>query len=166
MTLTTPLEHDNMDDPRLDNPLLDHLGLKLVLWDVGCCEFELAIGARHLNRQSSLHGGVVATLLDAACGYAGLLTAPNTPPGNAWTVMLTISYLDKTTRGKIRAVGQVTRSARSLFFSMGKLLTSACDGAGHVQTGERRSRADKLKRIIPTGLLPILKEIRYASPCT
>jgi uncharacterized protein (TIGR00369 family) len=106
MTLTTPLEHDNMDDPRLDNPSLDHLGLKLVLWDIGCCEFELAIAARHLNRQSSLHGGVVATLLDAACGYAGLITAPNTTPGNAWTVMLTISYLDKTAKGKIRQLAR------------------------------------------------------------
>src|ERR1700736_2597574 len=37
--------------------------------------------------------------------------------------MLTISYLDKTARGKIRAVGQVTRSGRSLYFSTGKLLT-------------------------------------------
>jgi uncharacterized protein (TIGR00369 family) len=123
MTLTTPAEHENTHDPRLSNPLLDHLGLKLVLWDIGRCEFELAIGARHLNRQSSLHGGVVATLLDAACGYAGLITAPNTTPANAWTVMLTISYLDKTAKGTIRAVGQVTRSARSLFLSTGKLLT-------------------------------------------
>jgi uncharacterized protein (TIGR00369 family) len=123
MTLTTPVEHENTDDPKLGNPLLDHLGLKLVLWDIGRCEFELAISARHLNRQSSLHGGVVATLLDAACGYAGLIATPNAKPGNAWTVMLTISYLDKTARGKIRAVGQVTRSGRSLYFSTGKLLT-------------------------------------------
>jgi uncharacterized protein (TIGR00369 family) len=123
MTPATPVEHEDMDDPRLGNPLLAHLGLKLVLWDIGRCEFELAIGAHHRNRQSSLHGGVVATLLDAACGYAGLITAPDTVPSNAWTVMLTISYLDKTARGKIRAVGQVTRSARSLYFSMGKLLT-------------------------------------------
>jgi uncharacterized protein (TIGR00369 family) len=136
--------------------LLDNLGLKLVLWDIGRCEFELAIGARHINRQSSLHGGVVATLLDAACGYAGLITAPNTTPGNAWTVMLTISYLDKTAKGKIRAVGQVTRSARSLFFLDGKAADgrwpSARDGAGHVQAGERcRRPADKLNRMILAG---------------
>jgi uncharacterized protein (TIGR00369 family) len=122
MTLTTPVEHENTDGPRLGNPLLDHLGLKLVLWDIGRCEFELAISARHLNRQSSLHGGVVATLLDAACGYAGLITTPNAKTDNAWTVMLTISH-DKTARGKIRAAGQVTRSGRSLYFSTGKLLT-------------------------------------------
>ena len=123
MTLTIPIKHEKTDDPKLGNPLLDHLGLKLVLWDIGRCEFELAISARHLNRQSSLHGGVVATLLDAACGYAGLIATPNAKPGNAWTVMLTISYLDKTARGKIRAVGQVTRSGRNLYFSTGKLLT-------------------------------------------
>jgi uncharacterized protein (TIGR00369 family) len=123
MTLTIPIKHEKTDDPRLGNPVLDHLGLKLVLWDIGRCEFELVIRARHSNRQSSLHGGVVATLLDAACGYAGHITAPNAEPGNAWTVMLTISYLGKTAKGKIRAVGQVTRSGRNLYFSTGKLLT-------------------------------------------
>ena len=87
MTLTIPIKHEKTDDPRLGNPLLDHLGLKLVLWDIERCEFELVIRARHLTRQSSLHGGVVATLLDAACGYAGLITAPNAEPGNAWTVL-------------------------------------------------------------------------------
>src|ERR1700688_70453 len=123
MTLTIPIKHEKTDDPKLGNPLLDHLGLKLVLWDIGRCEFELVIRARHLNRQSSLHGGVVATLLDAACGYAGLITAPNAEPGNAWTIMLTISYLGKTAKGEIRAVGQVTRSGRSVYLSTGKLPT-------------------------------------------
>ena len=171
MTLTIPIKHEKTDDPKLGNPLLDHLGLKLVLWDIGRCEFELAISARHLNRQSSLHGGVVATLLDAACGYAGLIATPNAKPGNAWTVMLTISYLDKTARGKIRGSwpGHAVRS-RSVFLD-GKAAdgrwSSARDSAGHLQTGERwRRPADKLNRVIAPDLVPILKEIRHAPSCT
>jgi uncharacterized protein (TIGR00369 family) len=123
MNLKASAEHENMRDPQLNNPLLDYLGVKLVLWDVGHCDFELGISARHLNRQSNLHGGVAATLLDAACGYAGLITTPDTEPGNASTVMLTISYLDKVASGRIRAVGRVTRRGRSLYFSAGELLT-------------------------------------------
>jgi uncharacterized protein (TIGR00369 family) len=113
----------SMNSPPLDNPMLSYLGVKLVAWDVGCCEFELVIGAHHLNRRSSLQGGVVATLLDAACGYAGLITSANAEPGNASTVMLTISYLDKVASGRVRATGQVTRSGHSLYFSAGELLS-------------------------------------------
>jgi uncharacterized protein (TIGR00369 family) len=123
MNLAASEQYESTGGLRLDNPMLNHLGVKLVLWDVGRCEFELAIGAHHLNRQSNLQGGVVATLLDAACGYAGLITSPDAEPGNASTVMLTISYLDKAASGRVRAVGRVTRSGRSLYFSDGELLT-------------------------------------------
>jgi acyl-coenzyme A thioesterase PaaI-like protein len=95
MNLTASAEYENMGGPQLGNPLFDHLGLKLVLLDVGRCESGLAVSANHLNQQSSLDGGVVAVLLEAACDYAVLITTPYAEPRNASTVMLTISYLDK-----------------------------------------------------------------------
>ncbi len=53
---------------------------------------RLSVEPRHLNRPGSLQGGVVATLLDAACAYTGLRTAAEPPAAQAVTVMLTISY--------------------------------------------------------------------------
>jgi len=106
----------------MDNPLLEYLGIRLVSLDAGHCTFELDVEPRHLNRQGSLQGGVTATLLDAACGYAGL-QASHGELGNAVTVMLTISYLSKVDTGRLRATGTVTKAGRSLYFATAELAT-------------------------------------------
>ncbi|MBI0539537.1 PaaI family thioesterase [Roseomonas sp. KE2513] len=106
----------------MDNPLLEYLGISLTRWTAGKAEFQLDIGPRHLNRQGSLQGGMTATLLDAACGYAGLWTEESQTPGDAVTVMLTISYLAKVQQGRITATGRVTHSGRRLYFSSGELV--------------------------------------------
>jgi uncharacterized protein (TIGR00369 family) len=108
---------------QLDNPLLEHLGVRLVRWGAGECEFQLDIGARHLNRQSSLQGGVAATLLDAACGYAGLKTSADATSDNALTVMLAISYIARATTGRVRAIGKVSSAGRKLYFAAAELIT-------------------------------------------
>lgn len=109
--------------PEVDNPLLDYLGIEQVGVAHGEATFELAVGPRHLNRQGSLQGGVTATLLDAACGYAGLASDDaNGELGNAVTVMLTISYLRRVNAGRLRAVGKVARTGRTMYFSNGELL--------------------------------------------
>ncbi len=113
---------DSLIDLAVDNPLLDHLGLRLAEWAPGRCEFRLDIEPRHLNRSGSVQGGVMATLLDAACGYAGLYTDAGTAPANAVTVMLSISYLGRAREGRIRAVGRVTGGGRSVYFSSAELL--------------------------------------------
>jgi uncharacterized protein (TIGR00369 family) len=108
-----------------DNPLLEHLGIHLL--DVGRdrATFEIELAERHLNRQGSLQGGVAATMLDAACGYAGLGAGWNQPLGNAVTVMLSISYLAKANTGRLRATGTVTRSGRSVYFASGELTSES-----------------------------------------
>jgi len=110
----------------LGNPLLQDLGVELVAWREGYCELELVLAERHLNRRGRLQGGVTATLLDAACGYAGLLRAGTAEPGDAATITLTVNYLAKLSGGRIRAAGRVTGSGRSIFFSSGELF--AADG--------------------------------------
>lgn len=106
----------------MENAFLEYLGVQLVDWQEGRCELALDIGPPHLNRQSSLQGGVIATLLDAACGYAGLRTADDTT-ANAATVMLTISYVRKVDHGRVRALGRVVSHGRSLFFAAADLVT-------------------------------------------
>jgi uncharacterized protein (TIGR00369 family) len=108
-----------------DNPLLEHLGIRLVEARAGHAAFEIDVDPRHLNRQGSLQGGVAATLLDAACGYAGLRPEADAPAGHAVTVSLTISYLAKAVAGRLRATGTVTKSGRSLYFASGELTSAA-----------------------------------------
>lgn len=109
-----------------DNPLLEHLGVRLIDADIGRCVMELDVEPRHLNRQRSLHGGVIATLLDAACGYAGL-RMPQGALGHAVTVTLNISYLGKVAAGRVRATGRVTGAGRRMYFASAELATE--DGA-------------------------------------
>lgn len=120
MKTTTGLA-DASDNP--GNPLLEHLGIELIEVESGRAVFAMTISPKHLNRQGSLQGGVSATLLDAACGYAGLATGNGETLGNAVTVMLNISYLRRVDSGRIRAIGTVTRMGRSVYFSAAELLT-------------------------------------------
>jgi uncharacterized protein (TIGR00369 family) len=48
------------------------VGYKLIAWDAGSAVVGLDIRDEHLNRSRVVHGGVIATLLDAAGGYSGL----------------------------------------------------------------------------------------------
>ncbi|CAN7772436.1 PaaI family thioesterase [Variovorax sp. LjRoot290] len=109
-------------DGDVDNPLLDYLGIERVGVAPGEATFELLVGPRHLNRQGKLQGGVTATLLDAACGYAGLVSDDGAAFGNAVTVMLNISYVRGVSAGRLRAVGKVTKTGRTMYFSSGELL--------------------------------------------
>ena len=117
----------------LDNAFLQYLGVQLVDGQEGRCELALDIQASHLNRQSSLQGGVIATLLDAACGYAGLRATTDGATDNAATVMLTISYVRKVNHGRVRALGRLIRAGRSLYFTTADLLT---DNGGLVATAQ------------------------------
>ena len=113
---------ESIKQHELNNPLLESLGIELTRWEAGISEFGLAIAPKHLNRGGSLQGGVAATMLDAACGYAGLITEPNESPGNGLTLMLTISYLSRVSTGRIRAAGRLTRSGRSVYFASAELI--------------------------------------------
>jgi len=106
----------------LDNPLLESLGVRLTHVGFGTCTVELDVEPRHLNRQRTLQGGVSATLLDAACGYAGLQQDDGTL-GNAVTLMLSICYLGKVSAGRVRATATLTRAGRRIYFSSAELVS-------------------------------------------
>jgi len=122
-----------------DNPLLEHLGIRLVDVGAGRAMFEIELDARHLNRQGSLQGGVAATLLDAACGYAGLADRDTGALGQAVTVMLSIGYLAKVGSGRLRATGKVTKMGRSTYFASGELVSETGDLIATAQGAFKRS---------------------------
>jgi len=122
-----------------DNPLLEHLGIALIDVEPGRASFGIELGERHLNRQGSLQGGVAATLLDAACGYAGLASRQGEVSGNAVTVMLSISYVRKVSTGRLRATGTVTKMGRTMYFSSGELLTESGDLVATAQGAFKRT---------------------------
>lgn len=105
----------------LANPLLEHLGVRLLTWEAGACCLALPLEPRHLNRQASLQGGVTATLLDAACGYAGLQASG----AQAVTLSLSINYLARASEGDVTATGRVTGGGRRVYFASAELHDAA-----------------------------------------
>ena len=109
----------------LREPLFDHLGIRLTAWRPGHAEFALNLAHHHLNYADSLHGGVIATLLDVACGYCGLRSVTDGAAGLAATITLAVSYHAPAATGRLVARGRVTGAGRSVFFSNGEVLTQA-----------------------------------------
>ncbi len=52
--------------------LNDLLGFQLVEWHSGYAVLEVELDDRHKNRQGGLHGGIIATMIDAVTGYCGI----------------------------------------------------------------------------------------------
>nr|WP_284504339.1 MULTISPECIES: PaaI family thioesterase [unclassified Caballeronia] len=103
----------------LDNPFLEALGATLTEWRAGYAEFTMPIHAGHLSRQRILQGGAIATLLDAACGYAGLFPT-GAAPVHGFTLSLTVNYLDRGIGDKVVAKGFLERQGRSVYFARGE----------------------------------------------
>lgn len=83
------------------------VGYRTKVWSEGYGEIELVVDARHSNSLGIVHGGVFATLLDAAMGHA---VAYCRVPGNvrsAVTVSLTTTFLAPAKEGVLIARGRV-----------------------------------------------------------
>ncbi|HYF88046.1 PaaI family thioesterase [Azospirillum sp.] len=114
------LDHHN-------NAFLTMIGLTLSRWEPGLAEFDLLVDHRHTNRQGILQGGVLATMLDAACGYAGLHDGTGVTEGQAVTLSLMVNYLARVEDGRLRAVGTAVGGGRRIYFANG--LVYAADGS-------------------------------------
>lgn len=106
-----------MADHPLDNPFLETLGVRLTQWRDGYAELRMPIDASKLNRQGILQGGAIATLMDAAAGYAGIYAPPTEPQRHGFTLSLTTNYLDKGLGEFVTAKGFLERAGRTIFFS-------------------------------------------------
>lgn len=109
-----------MDIDVLENPFLASLGVTRTEWREGYAEFRVRVQPALLNRQRVLQGGVIATLLDAACGYAGLYSPDPQQPVHGVTLSLTLSFLDKGLGDTVIARGFLERRGKSIFFARGE----------------------------------------------
>lgn len=106
-----------------DNPFLHSLGATIESWGDGRIVINMALQPTHLNRQGALQGGVVAALLDAACGYSGI-DPDNAERSNSVTISLAINFIGSVKSGNVIATGTVTGSGRKIFFSQAHVTTS------------------------------------------
>jgi uncharacterized protein (TIGR00369 family) len=99
-----------------DHPLIDRgipagfrnlVGYRTRAWREGYGEIHLDIKPTHLNMLGFVHGGVYATILDAALGHAvGWCSVPGNRRA-AVTVSLTTTYLSGASSGTLIAIGRL-----------------------------------------------------------
>jgi len=105
-----------MQIPPLANPYLESLGVRIDAWQPGHVTMSMLTSEAHANRTGVVQGGVVAALLDAAGGYAGLLDEHG-KPGQGATISLALNYLAPARIGSLRVEARMTGGGRKVFFS-------------------------------------------------
>jgi len=106
------------DPLRSHGGFADLVGYRLENWEEDLAEVSLTVEPRHLNRSRVMHGGVLSTLIDTACGYCGCHTADGETPRRAFTLSLTCNFIGAAQEGQ-RLLARARRSGggKSLFFA-------------------------------------------------
>jgi len=113
------------------------LGLQVMELGAGRAVMELVISPQHLNSHGSLHGGVLATMIDNTGGLAGCHCHASGRLRKAVTLSLTTSFIAAASSGTVRAVGLKRSGGRRIFVAT----TEVTDEAGNlVAIGEATYR--------------------------
>ncbi|MBL8839106.1 MAG: PaaI family thioesterase [Alphaproteobacteria bacterium] len=93
------------------------VGYRLVHWAPGEAKIAVTLDHRHTNRSGAPHGGLIATIIDSAGGYAGCFC---TVPGNVRrtvTLALATQFVARAGGTTITAHGRVRGGGTRTFFS-------------------------------------------------
>lgn len=91
---------------------------RIVRWEAGAAEITVALDARHANRSGFMHGGVLTTVIDAACGLVGVHSEAGEPLRRAATLALTTQFIAAAQAGDtIFARASLKGGGRSVFFA-------------------------------------------------
>ncbi|MEX0760683.1 MAG: PaaI family thioesterase [Tistlia sp.] len=112
------MDQTAIDPHGLSGGFRDLVGYRLLRWEEGYAEVGLLLEAHHRNRTGVLHGGVLATLIDAACGYAGTWCSVPANARRAFTLSLTSQFIAAGQIGE-RILAKATRTGggRTIYFS-------------------------------------------------
>ncbi len=110
---------DKIDPALLEEPsaLQTHLGYRLTEWHADFARVELPLTPVLMNRQGLPHGGMHATLLDTAMGFAGCYTGDPERAQMALTLSLTVNYLGQARGSLLIADARRTGGGKSTYFA-------------------------------------------------
>lgn len=86
----------------------------------GTARVVLEVLAKHLNRNRTLHGGIISMMLDASAGFAASL-ARGGDLNPVMTVALNTQFLAPARQGRVVATGMVKRAGRSICYADAEL---------------------------------------------
>jgi len=94
----------------------DLLGFELIEWSKDWAVVDLELNDTHLNRNQYVHGGVIMSLLDSACGFSGVYCSV---PGNVRrciTISMNTHFVNPVSDGVLRVEARVISRGRKIFF--------------------------------------------------
>jgi uncharacterized protein (TIGR00369 family) len=103
--------------------LMRTLGAVLESVESGKVTITCASNERLTQQHGLLHGGVVASLADVACGYAALTMMRD--DREVLTVEFKINFLKPANTDRLIAIGEVVQSGRTLTVCQGTVFDSA-----------------------------------------
>jgi uncharacterized protein (TIGR00369 family) len=111
---------------RAHSGFADLLGYQLTERKVGQAEVTLKVGPQHLNRLSIPHGGVLATLLDSAAGFAAAYVNDPDQPRTVVTLSINVMFLGQARVGDtLVARGRRIGGGKSIAYAEADV---TCDG--------------------------------------
>lgn len=100
-----------------DSGFNEVLGMRLVEWSDGYAKARLDVGQQHLNPLNRMHGGVLCSILDMVCGFAGNYCGDEGILRSMVTVSLTTNFVGKANGGILWIEGNQMSAGRSIFTS-------------------------------------------------
>lgn len=112
--------------------IMTTIGARIIRVAVGEVDIELPFRADLRQQNGYIHAGVIATILDSACGYAAYTLIP--AAANMLTVEFKINLLRPAVGKKFVARGRVTKPGKTLSFCNGEVVAMSDDGEKVVAT--------------------------------
>lgn len=111
------MNDDNSHLFEAPSAIATHLGIEMTGWREGWARVETANSPKIQNRQGLPHGGLHATLLDTAMGFAGCFTGDPNLHQMALTLSMTVNYLGQAQGERLIATARVTGGGRKTYFA-------------------------------------------------
>ena len=98
--------------------MMTTFGVEVMAVEPGRVEMSLRHDDRFTQQHGFLHAGVVASVLDTACGYAAYSVMP--PEASVLTATYTINLLAPAAGDRFAITGEVVRAGRTLVVCRGE----------------------------------------------
>lgn len=149
-TQPTPQDAGSSQYPRVGG-FAHWLGIEIVGWDAGGPHLALPVREEFINRNGSVHGGVLLTLLDSACSLAGVSCENGQLKGRVTAVSITANFIAPVARGTLHARSTLRGGGRRIVLVDGEIRdddgTLIATGSGVIRRIDDQNCASETSRL-------------------